>query len=358
MIKLLYITNGITGSGGLERVLSVKASLLADDYGYEVTILGLNNGNDKPFYEFSRRINFLNISVSGNPLKYIHQFRNGIQKVVDQIQPDIISVCDDGLKGFFVPTLIKTKAKIIYERHASIQLNTNISLKGKFTKTLMQSQGKKFHRFVVLTPSNIKEWNGENIIAIANPLSFTKEMISTLQNKIVIAVGSHSYNKGYDLLLDSWAIIEKTHPDWQLHLYGKIDKDETFIKYSQQLALKQVYFHAPVADIQSRYAEASIFVLPSRTEGFGMVLIEAMACGVPCVSFDCPSGPADIITDGVDGLMVEKENVAQLTENLSLLINDEPLRRKMGQAARQNVKRYEAGRIAEQWDEMFKKILR
>lgn len=358
MIKLLYITNGISGSGGLERVLSVKASLLADEYGYEVTILGLNAGNDTPFYAFTPNIKFVSIPVSGNPLKYIHQFRNGIQKVVDQIQPDIISVCDDGLKGFFVPTVIKSKAKIIYERHASILLNTSSSLKGRIVRVLMKCQTKKFDRFVVLTPSNIKEWKGNNIIAIPNPLSFSSELTSTLQNKKVMAVGSHSYNKGYDLLLDSWRKIEEKYPDWELHVYGKIDKDETFIRYAQHLALKQVYFHAPVSDIQSKYAEASVFVLPSRTEGFGMVLIEAMSCGVPCVSFDCPSGPADIITDGEDGWLVEKENVAQLSEKLILLITDESLRKKMGQAAKLNVKRYEAGRIVQQWDELFKSILK
>ena len=358
MTKLLYITNGISGSGGLERVLSVKASLLADKYDYEVTILGLNAGNDTPFYEFSPNIKQVSIRVSGNPLKYIHQYRTGIQKVVDQIQPDIISVCDDGLKGFFVPTLISTKAKIIYERHASILLNTSSSLKGLIVRVLMKCQTKKFDRFVVLTPSNIKEWKGNNIIAIPNPLSFSSELTSTLQNKKVMAVGSHSYNKGYDLLLDSWRKIEEKYPDWELHVYGKIDKDETFIKYAQHLALKQVYFHAPVSDIQSRYAEASVFVLPSRTEGFGMVLIEAMACGVPCVSFDCPSGPADIITDGEDGWLVESENVAQLAEKLSALIKDEKLRMKMGQAARENVKRYEAVRIVQQWDELFKILLK
>lgn len=358
MIKLLYITNGISGPGGLERVLSVKASLLAEELEYEVTILGLNAGNDTPFYDFSPKIKQVSIRVSGNPLKYIHLYCTGIQKVVDQIQPDIISVCDDGLKGFFVPTVIKTKAKIIYERHASILLNTSSSLKGRIVRMLMKYQAKKFDRFVVLTPANIKEWKGNNIIAIPNPLSFSSELTSTLQNKKVMAVGSHSYNKGYDLLLDSWRKIEEKYPDWELHVYGKIDKDETFIKYAQHLTLKQVYFHAPVSDIQSKYAEASVFVLPSRTEGFGMVLIEAMACGVPCVSFDCPSGPADIITDGEDGWLVESENVAQLAEKLTVLIKDEPLRKEMGQFARQNAKRYEAGRIVKVWDELFKSILK
>lgn len=358
MTKLLYITNGISGSGGLERVLSVKASLLADEYGYEVTILGLNGGNDTPFYEFSPNIKFVSIPASGNPLRYIRQYKTGIQQIINNIQPDVISVCDDGLKGFFVPRIVKTTAKIIYERHASIQLNTDSSLKGRITKMLMQRQAKKFDWFVVLTPSNINEWKGTNIIAIPNPLSFKQDMTSTIQNRKVIAVGSHSYNKGYDLLLDCWAIIEKNHPGWELHIYGKIDKDQTFITYSKNAGLSQVCFHAPVSDIQSKYADASIFVLPSRSEGFGMVLIEAMACGVPCVSFDCPSGPADIIKDGENGLLVEKENVEQLAEKLIVLMNDDNLRKKMGANAKENVKRYLPENIVPQWDELFKSLLK
>lgn len=357
MRKLLYITNGISGSGGLERVLSVKASMLADKYGYDVTILGLNKGNDTPFYLFSPKIKLKKIDVGGNPLHYFLQYKKGIQSVVDEIQPDIISVCDDGLKGFFIPRIIKTKAKIIYERHASILLNTDSSLKGKLVRKLMQRQINKFDRFVVLSPSNIKEWKGNNIISISNPLSFSQEMTSTLQNKKVIVVGSHSYNKGFDLLLDSWSIVEADCPDWELHIYGKIDKDETFVTYSHILELNNVKFHNPVSDIQSKYAESSIFVLPSRSEGFGMVLIEAMSCGVPCVSFDCPSGPADIITHGEDGFLVEKENGEQLAEMIMLLIQNENLRKEMGVKAKQNVKRYNAETIVNQWDELFKELV-
>lgn len=100
-MKLLYITNGINGSGGLERVLSIKASGFAEKQGYDVHILGLNQGNEKPFYEFSPKIKFESILVAGNPLQYWKSYIKGIQNVVDEIQPDIISVCDDGLKGFF-----------------------------------------------------------------------------------------------------------------------------------------------------------------------------------------------------------------------------------------------------------------
>jgi glycosyltransferase involved in cell wall biosynthesis len=358
MKKLLYITNGICGVGGMERVLSIKASILAEQFDYEVHILTLNEEGKEPFYAFSKKIVLHSISVEFNKNKLfaLRQYISRLRSKIFSIMPDIISVCDDGLKGFFVPTFIKTKAKIIYERHASILLNTNNSIKGKVIQKLMHRQVKRFHRFVVLTPSNISEWKGNNIIAIPNPLSFKSDMTSTLHNKKVISVGSHSYNKGYDLLLESWSIIENNHPDWELHIYGKIDKEEIFIKYAQQLKLKNVYFYAPVRDIQSKYAEASIFVLPSRTEGFGMVLIEAMACGVPCVSFNCPHGPADIIADGEDGFLVPEGDIRQLADKIRFLIENESVRKEMGSAARNNVKKYLPENIVKQWDELFKTL--
>lgn len=356
-MKILYITNGINGSGGLERVLSIKTSFLAEYYGYEVSILVLNDAHQEPFYEFSQLLRFYSIQVGGNFLTYCRKYKNGIQKIINDLQPDIISVCDDGLKGFFVPSLIRTKAKVIYERHASVMLNTDSSLKGKIIRFLMQRQISKFDKFVVLTDSNIKEWKGDNVISIPNPMSFESERASSLEYKKVIVVGSHSYNKGYDLLLKSWEQIESHYSEWQLHIYGKFDKCMTFIYMKDNMRLKRVFFHQPVQDIQEKYLKSSIMVLSSRSEGFGMVLIEAMSCGLPCVSFDCPSGPRDIIRDKEDGFLVKAEDVQELSDKIALLIDNEGLRKKMGKIAFKNVKRFSISNILQQWEHLFKELV-
>lgn len=358
MTKLLYITNGINGSGGLERVLSVKASYLAEHYHYEVHILVLNGAHQNPFYAFSPNVQFHSIAVKGNPISYFKRYRNGIQKIVQEIQPDIISVCDDGFKGFYVPRLLKTKAKIIYERHASIQLNTNHSLKGKLMRFLMQRQASTFSKFVVLTQGNVKEWKAENVIVIPNPLSFESREENPLNQKRIIAVGSHSLNKGYDRLLKIWQKIELNFPDWELAIYGKIDADKTFAKTAEEMDLKNVHFHAPVQNIQSEYEQSAILVLPSHSEGFGMVLIEAMECGVPCVAFDCPSGPADIINHQNDGFLVENGHTKEFEDRLQVLMKDHDLRKRMGAAGRENVKRYLPETVVKQWDELFKKLIK
>lgn len=355
-MKLLYITNGINGSGGLERVLSVKASLLAEEFGYEVGILCLNEGHLNPFYTFSSKINTSSIAVSGNPISYFSTYKKGIQKAVNDFNPDVISVCDDGLKGFFLPRIIRTKAKWIYERHASIQLNTDTSLKGKLTKALMRFLGNDFDKFVVLTPQNIQEWRNSNLIAIPNPLGFESKIENPLNQKRLIAVGSHSFNKGYDLLVEVWSKLELLFPDWHLDVYGKKDRSETFVKMAKDKGLQNIRFHDPVQNIQAEYEKSSLLVLPSRSEGFGMVLIEAMESGVPCVAFDCPSGPGDIITEGEDGFLIPELNVQKMTEKLKNLMEDKNLRIAMGKKAKERAQNYAPSRIIQQWNQLFKEL--
>lgn len=356
-MKLLYITNGIAGSGGLERVLSIKASYLADHYNYDVTILSLNDQHVNPFYRFSDRITMRSSSVTGNPVQYFSAYKKGVQKIANEIQPDVISVCDDGLKGFFIPSFLKTTAKIIYERHASIRLNTSKGTLGKISASIMKRQSPKFDRFVVLTPANIQEWSGTNIMAIPNPLSFDPSSNSSLTNKKLIVVGSHSHNKGFDTLLNIWKSLEPQFPAWELHIYGKTDREKTYIRLAESLKLHQVHFHEPVKDIQNKYLDASIMLLPSRSEGFGMVLIEAMACGLPCVSFDCPSGPGDIITDGEDGFLIEDQNARSFNEAVAKLMTDVGLRKEMGAKAKINAQRYAVHPIVQRWDELFRSLL-
>jgi len=223
---------------------------------------------------------------------------------------------------------------------------------------LMQQLGRTFDAFVVLTQGNKREWKSDNVCVIPNPLSFYPLASSNVQNKKVIAVGSHSYNKGYDLLLQAWKLVIQNYPDWTLHIYGKSDSKDTFLRLSESLGLSpNVLFSEPVTDIQNVYLSSSIMVLPSRSEGFGMVLIEAMACGLPCVSFDCPHGPADIITYGEDGLLVPNVDVEQLAEALMDVMEHEQKRQSMGVAAKENVKRYLPEHIVPLWDTLFKKLI-
>ena len=363
-MKLLYITNGIKGAAGLERVLAIKANYLVDILGYEVHILVLNHNNATVFYEFSSKIILQDISVFGNPIQYLKKYILGIRNVVNKVKPDIISVCDDGLKGFFLPKIVSNKIPIIYERHVSkiIEIGVGASyikrarISIKFL--IMNFLAKSFNKFVLLTPDNAKEWNLKNSIVIANPLSFYPTKSAILQNKEVIAVGKQGIQKGFDRLLHSWKIVHQKHPNWKLSIYGKYDSKSNLVSLSNQLKIENsVRFYEPIKNIEEKFLEASIFAFPSRFEGFGMVLIEAMACGVPCVSFDCPCGPSSIIQDDVDGFLVANGNTDVFADRLLELIQNHDKRQLMGKMAKENVQRFLPENIMPQWDQLFKNLL-
>ena len=364
-MKLLYITNGINAAGGLERVLSVKASYLADHYNYEVTILSLNGNDQHPFYRFSDKVKMLSIAVGGNLIQYIKSYRKGIKKTVKEVNPDIISVCDDGLKGFLIPSISGIKTPVIYERHVSKEIEMRqdfswlkkIAIKAKWS--LMEKLAANFSKFVVLTNGNLKEWRSlKNKVVIPNPLSFYPIEASTLKNRKVIDVGKQGFQKGYDLLLCSWQLVQQQHPDWKLSIYGKIAPSAKLQEQADQLKISQtVSFYPPEKAIESKYLESSVYVMSSRFEGFGMVLIEAMACGLPCVSFDCNYGPADIIQNGVDGFLVANGDTAALALRINDLIAHEELRITLGKKAKENAKRFLPEIVVQQWDDLFKQLL-
>lgn len=348
-MKLVYITNGINGIGGLERVLSIKASYFADVYNYEVHIITLNELNDTSFYVFSKKIIVHRVSSSGRGIKYLKNYIKNINLVVRKIRPDIISVCDDGLKGLYVPVWIeKGKAALIYERHASMRLNNSL-----IQSWLMKIGGLLYDKVVVLTQYNLSEWIGYNQIVIPNPISFIPKEKSTLKNKRIICVGSISYNKGYDLLIEAWKLIADDCPGWKIDIFGKgatLDLQQMIDKYHLQ---DSIHFCGTTNQVQREMLNSSFLVLPSRSEGFGMVLTEAMACGLPCIAFDCPCGPRDIIQNGKNGFLVPPEDTNSLAWNIKKLIQSSELLNKMATFAVTSVSKYTIDAVAHIWQNLF-----
>lgn len=363
-MKLLYITNQISGAAGLERVLSIKASYLADTLNYEVHILTLNQNNTPLFYDFSDKLIYHDIPYKGTVFKSVFQYIKGIRQTIKKIKPDIILVCDDGLKGFYVPLFTNKPCPMVYERHVSIHVeqkkdknNYFASIAQKIKHKLMLFGAKRYDAFVVLTRGNLKEWNLKNILVISNPLPFNTEITSKLNHKIVLAVGRQSYQKAYDRLLKSWHIVHKKHPDWNLEIYGKIDENLKLQTQANNLGIGDtVNFHKPVKNIEDKYEQASIYAMSSRFEGFGMVLIEAMSYGLPCVSFDCPYGPSDIITDYKDGILIENGNIQSFADAIIKLIENQSLRQDMGENAQVKAQNYVPEKIMQKWDALFKSL--
>lgn len=357
-MKILYLTNSIYGSGGLERVLSLKSNYFVKNYNYEVHIVAYDNHYEQ-IYEIDSHVNLHLIKIIRNSLCNFLHYIFEARKLIKTINPDIISVCDDGFKGFLLPLLLNCTIPIIYERHMP-RIWTNKKRVNKILDSCIPYLSKKFSAVILLTESNRKEWKDvKNVLVISDPLPFYPYKKSSLLNKKIIAVGKVTYFKGFIYLAQAWAKIASQYPDWSVHIYGqKCEEYQEIYTFCEENGLTNSFImHDPVKNIYDQYLNSSIYVLSSRFEGFGMVLIEAMSCGLPCVSFDCPCGPRDIIQNGEDGFLVEYLNVDELVKKIKLLIDDRNLRVEMGENARKNVLRYEVNSICTQWNNLFKKLI-
>lgn len=190
-----------------------------------------------------------------------------------------------------------------------------------------------------------------NIVHLNNTGRYSK-----LDSKRVIFVGRYNFQKGIPDLFKVWKLVFKQHPDWNLDLYG--DGDDQIIPFSdcERLSMN-IHVHKPNTDILERYIESSILVVTSLYEPFGLVMPEAMSCGLPVVAFDCPSGPANIITDGVDGFLVKDRNIGMFADKLCRLIDSYDLRASMGRAAICSSQKYSAANIMGVWLDLFNELI-
>lgn len=361
-MKLLYITQRANEEGGVQRVLAIKTNYLIEKFGYEVSIITQNQGNENLFFEFNKQISFYDISLKSNKAFNLLRYKKELQEYIKKIQPDCIIVCDFALKSFSIPFLINTNIPIIFEAHGSRfneYKDSRFGFTNKFKYKYRNYCAAHFFSFVALSEESLNEWSVKKSIIIPNPLWIKTKTFSDLKAKKIIAVARHSYEKGIDRLLQIWKVVSQKHPDWLLEIYGKEDEDLGLQNVAKKLKIeKNTAFVAPVKNIQQKYTEASILVMTSRNEALPMVLIEAMACGLPCIAYDCPIGPKAIIKNKINGFLIEDGNKDSFVEKLSLLIEDENLRIKMAQEAIKSIEKYDLETIMNQWKTLFESIVK
>ena len=378
-LKIVYITPSIHTADGAARVLTMKANYFAEHFGYDITIL-LTEGKGLPFfYHVSDKIKIINYDLNFEQLWncpfwkkffiYIPKqikYRRLVRKELMRIRPDItVSLLRREINFLNeIPDGSKKMGEIHvhrdnYRNFKDEKNNFVMNLFAKFWSKQLLNNLKKLDRFVVLTDKDRELWTElDNVVTIPNPSPFMPSAVSPLTEKRVIAVARYSHEKGIDLLLEAWAQVEKRTKDWRLEVFG--DGDTTaFNALIDKLGIdrRRCQLNGRTADIEQEYLKSSIAVCSSRFEGFGMVIIEAMACGLAVVSFDCPWGPQSIIKNGEDGFLVENGNIEKMADALVRLIEDDNKRNTFAKNAIQNVKRFQIDRIAEQWRELFENVI-
>lgn len=377
--KIVYCTPALYMAGGIERVLTLKANYFAEHFGYEITII-LTEGKDKPlFYPLSDRINVINLDIGFEDLwscsfikkifvylKKQRLFKKRLTTELMRIRPDLtISLLRREIN--FLTSIQDGSCKIgelhvnrlNYRNFETGETNFFKSLFATFWMKSLVSHLKMLSCFVVLTEEDKRLWPElDKVEIIPDPLDVENDKVNLLNNKRVIGVGRYVYQKGFDLLLQAWSKVEKQLNDWELVIYGMGDRSpyECLID-SLHIDRTRCHLYGPTDNIKREYLNSSLFVFSSRFEGFGMALIEAMACGLPVVSYDCPCGPKDIIRHLEDGILVENGNIDKFAEQMIILMKDDDKRMKMSKNAVKNVQRYRIERIAQQWKSLFEKTI-
>lgn len=360
-MNLLYITQRANEEGGVQRVLAVKTNYLIEKFDYKVSIITQNEGNKNLFFEFNDQIDFYDIELKSNKVLNLLRYKKKLQKFITIIQPDCIIVCDFALKSFSIPLLIKTKIPIVFEAHGSrfneYRNSSFLGLTNRFKYKYRNYCASHFFLFIALSNESLKEWSVKNGIIIPNPLWIEKESFSDLKAKKVIVVARHSHEKGIDRLLQIWKLVAEKQTDWSLEIYGKQDENLGLENLAKKLNIeKTVLFFNPVKNITQKYKEVSILAMTSRNEALPMVLLEAMAIGLPCIAYDCPVGPKAIIQNNENGFLIEDGNKDSFVEKLNLLMEDENLRVTMGENAIKSIEKYDLSTIMQQWKGLFESI--
>ena len=369
-MKILYLFSSLSVWGGIERILVDKMNWLASKGGIEVCMLTTDQGDHPIPYQVNNKVHIKDLGINFHRkyqfgylkrmgISYLmrHQYKKSLAEHIIRIQPDVI-VCTTA-DPIDIITGVKGRIPLVVESHSicsrTIEQGKYAVLRKyrrfKFLKSLSKAEC-----VVALTKGDAEEWHHfhHHVKVIPNMLHPCKIEPSSLNSKHVIWVGRFDYQKRAEVAIGIWKQVANWYPDWCLDIYGEgeYESEVTLMASSTQ----NVFVHKPTSQIFDCYSNSSILISTSLFEPFGLVIAEAMSCGLPVVAFDCPYGPAAIINEGVNGFLIPSENMHCFADKLSLLIEDASFRKQMGQAALDSSDRFNADLVMPQWLALFDEL--
>jgi len=356
-MKICFFIGDISKKAGTERVTTIIASEMAN-IGHEVYIMSLAN-SEKSGYRIHKDIKIIALKHgSGNNKKNFIPVVKEIRKYVKKYKFEVLVEADVILRIFTLPACFGLSIPVVSWEH--FNFNSNLGLKLRDHARKLAARYSKY--IITLTETDRKSYmdnlNCRAIVkSIPNPLVFYPDKYSECTKKVVLSVGRLNYQKGYEFLLNAWEIVSAKHPDWELRIAGTGELELQLKDQAKYLNIdSSVKFLGLISNVEEEYMNSSIYAMSSRFEGFPMVLLEAMSYALPVVSFDCHTGPADIITDEEDGILVEAGDVEGLAQGICSLIENENLRKAMSFNARNNIKRFSKENIIFEWVNLFQSL--
>lgn len=377
-MKLVYCICETYNPGGMERVLLNKVRYLVEQHGYDITVVTTDQNGRAPFYPFPEKVKMVDLGINYSEdntkgvftriLNYLRKRRVHRQRLTELLMREkadvVVSLYPS--ESSFIP-YIKDGSKKVLELHFNkffrLQYNRTglLGLIDRWRTMQDERIVRRFDRFVVLTEEDKGYWGDmPNIQVIPNAALFMADRYADMSRKRVIAVGRLDYQKGFDRLIDAWQIVCSTglFQEWRLDIFGQGEwKDMLKARIKEYGLQNSLHLNEPTKEIAKEYADSSMLVMSSNYEGFPMVMIEAMACGLPVVTFDFKCGPRDIIKDEENGLIVPDGDIQALADAMMRLMANESLRQTMSVEARKVTETYSEEVVMGKWMALFEGLM-
>ncbi len=380
VMKIVYCINQLENIGGIQRITIAKANALSEIQGNEVTIVAAFYRKRNSSISINPCVKVIDLDVHyyedhgrsriGALLYYNKkrkEHKHKLEKALNNLSPDVV-ISVGGTDKNFLPSL-KISSHPVFIREMHFHKYYRRVLATGFYEKFLAMVGEffdyhfninKYDRIVVLTEEDRKDnWkNNPKVVVIPNPITEIPYRQSSLKNKVVIAAGGLVKQKNFPSLISAWVDVNRHCPDWKLKIFGDGEKHKELQNQIDSNNLSDSVLLCGFTDhIFEEMADASIFVLSSLCEGFGLVLIEAMSCGLPVVSYDCPCGPKDIITNGQDGILIPFGDEKRLAEGLITLMFNESLRKSISRLALMQSRYYYLDRIIDLWMNLLRELV-
>ena len=378
-MRILIMHRSFALVGGAERVITDKANFLANA-GHQLLLVSYEQGQHPLPYELHPSVGykdldcrFFTLSKYSLPFHIYHflrlrnKFGKALRSTVEDFKPDVVVLASDWqtLMGAVVKSVFPIPVIAEFHNTYAHIMRTVESSENWLRKVVTQfyyrqtiSNLRKCLKLVVLTEIDAQNWRRhfDNICVIPNPVTQYPEVIDDIPKDVgrIIFVGRFNHEKRIDRLITAFSMFADRYPDWHVDIFGDGNEKENLLRQISECGLvNRVVIHEPTKAIYDEYKRSEMLVLCSEHEASPLVLVEAMACGVPCVSLDCPTGPRAIIKDGETGLLAKDGDINDLASKIEWLIAHEAERKEMGRKARVFAASRKQDVVMGQWEKLY-----
>lgn len=343
-MKLFFLIESLHKAAGTERIATDVVNALYEKTQWEITFITVSS-NTECYFNVNSHISVKSIN---SDIKHPLQAIGNLRKLIKQHNPDYIINVATVMSRLSIPAAMFTPTKVITWEHFNLFAGSKLGYMWRICSAALS------RKTIVLTHkdrSAYPKWLHGKVQTIYNFPTPIKDAPAELASNIAISVGRLTYQKGFDMLLNVWEKVYRKNKEWKLYIVGNGEDEDKLKQQAKNLGIDQcVSFIPATPKIIELYKQASLYIMSSRFEGLPLVLIEAKQLGLPCISFDCPNGPSEVIRRGTDGDLIPLGDETKMAESILTLINDKSKIKEYGKAAYEDAKeRFSKDRIATDW---------